>query len=95
MRVRYTTRALADLDSIYEYLYPHNPTAASSVLVTIRQRVAQLADFPFMGMPTLIPGTRYLTVSRYPYKIYYRVRGSIVSIVHIRDGRRAPWKGHH
>ena len=48
-----------------------------------------------MGTPTRKIGTRSLTVTRYPYRAYYRVRDSIISIVHIRDSRRAPRKGYH
>src|ERR1700680_760676 len=34
-----------------------------------------------------------LIVPRRPYKIYYRIKGEEVWIVHIRDARRQPWEG--
>jgi plasmid stabilization system protein ParE len=37
------------------------------------------------------PGTRVVLVLRYPYKIFYRVIGETVRIVHIRHTVRRPW----
>ncbi len=39
------------------------------------------------------PGVYELIVPRRPYKMYYRVKGEEVWIVHIRDARRQPWEG--
>jgi hypothetical protein len=46
-----------------------------------------------MAFVTEMVGIRGLTVLRYPYKAYYRVEGDEVLILHVRDARRAPWKG--
>jgi toxin ParE1/3/4 len=93
MRVRYTLRALGDLDAIYIYLEQRTPAAAQSVKHLIERRIAMLADFPFMAPETVEPGIRELTIVRYPYKVYYEVVGDEVWIVHIRDARRRPWLG--
>ena len=34
-----------------------------------------------------------MRAGRYPYRVYYRIRGDEVWIVHIRDMRREPWAG--
>jgi addiction module RelE/StbE family toxin len=93
MKVRYTGRSQSDADAIFQYLYERNPRAAASVLRTIRARAAQLAEHPFMGAPSQIRDVRYLTVARLPYRIYYRVRGSTISIIHIRHTSRRPCRG--
>ena len=93
MKLEYGRRAEADLDAIFEYLNQRNPQAAAAVLKTIRGRISKLAEFPFTGRRTKRREIRCLIIVRYPYKVYYRVRGTMVSIVHIRDSRRAPWKG--
>jgi hypothetical protein len=36
---------------------------------------------------------RCLTILPYPCKVYHQVRGDKIRIIHIRDSRRAPWKG--
>jgi toxin ParE1/3/4 len=88
MRVRYTVRALSDLDGIYAYLDQHSPAAAQSVKGSIERRIAWLADFPFMAPTTNEGGIYELSIVRYPYKIYYEVEGDEVWIIHIRDARR-------
>jgi toxin ParE1/3/4 len=91
MRVRYTLRALADLDSIYTYLDVRAPAVAQSVKAVIERRIAVLAGFPHMAPETDQPGVYELTIVRYPYHVYYEISGDEVWIVHIRDARRHPW----
>jgi len=93
MRIRYTRRAQADLDAIYTYLEQRAPAAAQSVKSLIERRVTGLADFPFIGPETVELDVRELTIVRYPYKVYYKVAGEEVWIIHIRDARRRPWEG--
>ena len=93
MKVRYTQRALSDLDAIYIYLEQRVPFVAASVKHFIAERIAGLADFPLMAPESFDPGVRELTVLRYPYKVYYEVVGEEVWILHIRDARRRPWQG--
>jgi hypothetical protein len=49
--------------------------------------------FPQRGRLTAVKGIRMLTAGRYPYLVYWIVEGEEVKIVHIRDGRRKPWRG--
>ena len=93
MRVRYTPRALADLDEIYSYLDLRAPAAARSVKDLIERRIASLAEFPAMAPQTEEPGVRELTIVRYSYKVYYEVAGDEVWIIHIRHTSRRPWQG--
>lgn len=90
MRVRYTLRALYDLEAIYLYLDERSPSGARAVKSTIERRIRQLADIPFIGPETDEPGVRELTIVRYPYKVYYRIRNDEVRIVHIRHTSRRP-----
>jgi toxin ParE1/3/4 len=91
MKVRYTLRAQADLDTIYTYLDERAPVAARSVKELIERRVASLADFPLAAPETDQPNVRELTLVRYPYKIYYEVHDDEVWIIHIRHTPRHPW----
>ena len=91
MRVRYTLRAQADLETIFTYLDARAPAAAQSVKNTIERRIALLGDFPFIAPATDELEIYELTVVRYPYKVYYEVADNEVRIVHIRDARRRPW----
>jgi toxin ParE1/3/4 len=94
MRVRYTPRARADLETIFSYLDSRNPFAAQSVKREIERSAAALALLPYLGV--LIdrsPEFRSLRVGRYPYRLYYRIRNNEVWIIHIRHASRRPWSG--
>ncbi len=93
MTVRYTPRAEADLDRIYEYLKRRSPYTAIAVLKAVREQVGYLSDHPAKAAETEMPGIRSLTIRRYPLKIYHRIIGGEIIILHVRDARRVPWKG--
>lgn len=93
MRVRYSPRAFADREAIFAYLSDRNPQGARNVKRAIVNAIRLLASHPYMAPLTDIPGVRELSVPRRPYKIYYRVEGQEIWIVHIRDARRRPWEG--
>ena len=92
MKVRYTLRAQADLDSIFTYLDERAPMAARAVKALLERRIASLADFPLAAPRTDEPGVRELTILRYPYKVYYEVADEEVWILHIRHTARRPWE---
>jgi len=92
MRVRYTRRALGDLHAIYSYIAADNPKAARAVELAIRRTADLVGDFPHLGAQTArSPEFRGIKAGRYPYRIYYGLRGSEVWIVHIRHMARRPW----
>jgi toxin ParE1/3/4 len=89
MKLRYAPRAHADITHVYGYIAPHNPRAAKSVVRQIRATARLLARYPGLGRQTDISDVRVLPTARYPYLVYYRVGEREVTIVHVRDGRRA------
>jgi toxin ParE1/3/4 len=91
MRIRYSRGAFADREQIFEYLHEQSPSGARNVMARIRSAVAQLRDHPNSGYRTDNPDIRVKFIGRYPYKIFYHVRGDIVEIVHIRHTSRRPW----
>jgi toxin ParE1/3/4 len=94
VNVRYTPRSRRDLEAIYDYINQQNPVAARSVKRAIQNAVEMLAEFPHIGTVTeRSPEFRGVRAGRYPYRIYYRIRGDEVWIVHIRDIRRKTWAG--
>lgn len=93
MRVRYTPAAFSDRERILEYLRERSPNGARNVAASIREAVAQLGDQPLSGYRTDNPDVRVMFVVRYPYKIFYRVRETVVEILHIRHTSRRAWTG--
>jgi len=92
MKVRYSPRALAQLEEIHEYIARRNRSAAISVVARIQSLCVTLGEFPGMGAATDQPGVRMAPVVRYPYLIFYAVitESSEVRILRIRHGRRRP-----
>jgi len=91
--VRYTRDALRDLDEIAAYLTERNPLAAAAVLDAVEKVAARLERFPYSAPQTEIAGVRATPALRYPYVIFYRVRGNDVEILYVRHAaRRRPWE---
>jgi addiction module RelE/StbE family toxin len=74
---------LANLNAEAEYIARDNPAAATRVVKSILAAVERLAEYPAMGHPGRVPGTRELIVSRTPYIIPYRVRGDVVELLRV------------
>ena len=83
MRIRWTSDAANDLESIVIYILRENPAAARSVAQTILEAVAALKNFPRMGRPGHVEGTRELLFASLPYIAIYSVKNDVVEVLHI------------
>jgi plasmid stabilization system protein ParE len=90
VRIRFARRAVADVESIADYVRRSSPSSGKSVEKAIRDAIRLLSDFPKLGRERAGLGVRMLNVPRYPYTVYYRLEGYDVWIIHVRDGRRRP-----
>jgi toxin ParE1/3/4 len=95
MKVEFTNRALADLRKLSaDSRTMFGDAVASALGERISNVVSHLAEYP-ESAPRVIerPGIRVFPLIRYPYKIFYRVVGDRVRILHIRHTSRRPWAG--
>jgi toxin ParE1/3/4 len=81
-------RALANLDSEAEYIARDNPPAAARMVMAIQEAVARPAEYPAMGRPGRVSGTRELVRPDTPYVIPYRVRSDSVEILRVFHAAR-------
>lgn len=88
MRVRWTRPALVKLAAIQDYIAEDSPTAAKRIVQSIRADVSRLADFPAMGRPGRVAGTRELVVNKGRHVVAYRVQGQVVEIMTVLDARQ-------
>jgi toxin ParE1/3/4 len=93
MDVRWLRAALKNLDEIADYIALGNPRAASKVVAVIWESTQRLADFPGLGRPGRVDGTRELVVTGTPYVVPYRVKGQKVEILRVLHGARK-WPSH-
>ena len=87
MAVKWTQKALANLAAIVKYIGQDNSERADSFALEIQAKVNKLADFPGMGRPGCVMGTREL-VAHENYVIPYLVRGGVVVVLSVRHAKR-------
>ncbi len=93
MRVRWLRGALANLDAIGEYIARDNSAAADRMVRTIHGAVENLRQFPAMGRPGRVMGTRELVIPGTPYIVPYRIRDNDVEVLRVlHASRRGPKK---
>ncbi len=90
MRLRYTRRALADREAIFDYLQQRSPEAARRVMARVDTVLQLLLTQPRGGYATDMPDVRVLLVGRYSYKAFYRVREDTIEVLHMRHTSRRP-----
>ena len=91
MRLHWLRPALADLDSIGDYLKRHDPSAAERIPARIINVAETLADQPRLGRTSRVAGTRELVVSGTPFILVYRLDDQTVELLGvIHSARRWP-----
>lgn len=81
MKLRFTPRALDNLDVISSYLRSKNPAATSHVRAAIYASLQTLILFPRIGRPQKAKGVRKLVTRKYAYLIYYIIDDDADEIV--------------
>lgn len=92
MRVKWLRRALQNLEAEADYIALDNPVAAQSFLQHVIESVAALSDYPGIGRPGRVYGTRELVISRYPYIVPYRVKDDAIEVLRVFHTARK-WPG--
>jgi plasmid stabilization system protein ParE len=90
MRLRYTRPALADLDAILDYIAVHSPRGAAHVQRRVQALIDLLLSQPRIGVRTEDPAIRRISVSPYPYLIFYEATASEIIIHAVRHAARDP-----
>ena len=90
MKIRYTLPALADLDSILDYIAANSPRAAARVQARIQAVVDLLSVHSHLGVRTDDPTIRRLTTLPYPYLVFYEVTETEIVIHAVRHAARDP-----
>ena len=82
MIVRWTRRALADLQRMAGHIARDNPVAAAELAAAVQERAGRLQRFPLLGRTGAFEDTRELIVHR-NYILSYRVRGGEVQVLQL------------
>ena len=94
--VEVATRALADLERLFDFLAEHNPKLARERIISVRRAFELLADHPLLGREAE-EGRRELILSRgkfgYVAKCRWLADQNIVLILAVRHQMEAGYKG--
>ncbi len=90
MRLRYTRPALNDLEAILDYIAGQSPQGAGRVHERIETVIDLLVSHPGIGARTEDPTIRRISVSPYPYLIFYQATASEIIIHAVRHAARNP-----
>ena len=91
MRIRWTQKALRNLEDEIEFIGQDDPQAAKLVARRVIETLAVLVGQPGIGRPGRVHGTRELVVLKTRYLVPYRVRGEVVEILRVfHTSRRLP-----
>jgi toxin ParE1/3/4 len=90
VRLRFTPRALAELDQILTYIEERSPQGARRVHSRIQAVTELLTRYPNSGRATSNPRLRRITTVPYPYLIFHELTEDEIIIVGVRHGARDP-----
>jgi toxin ParE1/3/4 len=90
VKLRFTLPALANLQSILDYIAAASPQGARRVQRRIQHVVGLLLTHPNIGVRTDDPTVRRLTTTPYPFLVFYEVTKDEIVIHAIRHAARDP-----
>ena len=90
--IQWTQRARRVFEAMVDYLEAeHSQTSAENLVRAVYAKLQVLRKQPFIGRPSAKKkNVRYVLVKK--RKIYYRVAGNTIHILHIFDARQDPQK---
>ncbi len=88
MKLRYSPSALADLESVLAYIEARSPQGAHKVQARIQAVMSRILQYPMIGTQTDDPAIRRMTVSPYPYLIFYEPTNEEIIIRAVRHAVR-------
>lgn len=83
----WTRAARGDREKIRARIAEHNPAAALALDESFSEKTALLAEYPHMGRPGRLPGTREL-VAHPNYILIYDVKDGMVRILRLLHAAR-------
>ena len=88
-RLIWTEPALSDLEAVADYIALDNPAAASRLVAKAFASVERLERFPKSGKrPPELPRSTYRELVVVPCRIFYRVEGESVFLLHVIRAER-------
>jgi toxin ParE1/3/4 len=89
MKITWSDEALEDLRSLQAYIAKDNPAAAKKMAMAIVESVEKnLPEYPQIGRPGRVSGTRELVIAHTPYIVPYRIKAGTVQVLRVYHAAR-------
>jgi addiction module RelE/StbE family toxin len=88
VKLDWTPLAISHLRSTHQHIARDNPAAAEKIIGRILDAAERLADYPSMGRPGRIEGTRELVITGTPFIVTYRIRRNDLQILAVMHTSR-------
>ncbi len=89
MKIRILEAARLDLVNGYRFYEQREPGLGSYFLDSLYADIESLALYAGVHPPAIRDARRLLS-RRFPYAVYYRLQGDLVTVVGVFHGRRSP-----
>jgi toxin ParE1/3/4 len=86
LKIDWLPVAEKSLQTQLDFIEEHHPSAALDLGETIETALIALAEYPQMGRPGRVKGTRELVITGSPYIITYRLKPASIVIVRFFHG---------
>ena len=86
MELRWTEAAAGDLERIADYLFEQTPEHAGRLVNALYEAPQKLLEFPGLGRPGRMAGTRELVVNPLPYLIICVHDVEVIHVARILHG---------
>jgi len=84
----WSPRAVAHLAALRAHVTRDSPRVAQRIAQILLAAAERLTEFPNLGRPGRIQGTRECVVPGTPYVMPYRVRGERLEVIAVFHGRQ-------
>jgi addiction module RelE/StbE family toxin len=88
LKIRLTRLAEADLEAVDRFIREDNPAAAARTVLRVLEAVDALREFPNLGGPGRVSGTRELVISGTPFIAVYSVRRNVLWLLRVLHATR-------
>jgi len=89
MHIRYTSQARKDLTELLGYATREYPESLPILLVQLRRTERQIREYPeSLPLVTERPTVRIAKVSRYPYRIFFRIQQHAIEVLFVHHTAR-------
>jgi toxin ParE1/3/4 len=85
-KIRWSPDAADDFIRIIEHIRKDNDAAAQRLAQTALQQIEGLKQFPQLGRPGRVSGTRELPLSPLPFIVVYRLKEEWIEIARVLHG---------